>query len=95
VADSSLHLVVKGRVQGVGFRWYVADMARRLNLAGWVKNREDGAVELCASGNDKSLASLETAVRKGPAGAHIAAIEEVEGNPPDALTKPFSIAREG
>lgn len=81
-------------MQGVGFRWYVADMARRLSLAGWVKNRDDGAVELCASGNEKSLASLEKAVRKGPGGAHIVAIEQVEGNSADALTKPFSIVRE-
>lgn len=95
MASGSLHLVVKGRVQGVGFRWYVADTARRLNLSGWVKNRADGAVELCASGSENSLRSLEKAVRKGPNGAHITEIEQVEEDSPDALARPFSIVREG
>ena len=52
----SIHLEVRGRVQGVGFRWYVVDKARELRLAGWVKNRGDGNVELAAAGEADALA---------------------------------------
>ena len=65
----SIHLEIRGRVQGVGFRWYVVDTARELRLAGWVKNRSDGNVELAAAGESDALARFEAAVTSGPPGA--------------------------
>src|SRR6266513_4335274 len=64
----SIHLEIRGRVQGVGFRWYVVDTARELRLAGWVKNRSDGNVELAAAGESDALARFEAAVTAGPPG---------------------------
>ena len=94
MSGSVLHLVVKGRVQGVGFRWFVADEARRLDLAGWVRNNRDGSVELCAMGDEVALTTLREVVAKGPAGASVASVESVESVPPRGMTRPFSIARE-
>ena len=68
VEMESIHLEVRGRVQGVGFRWYVVDTARELRLAGWVKNRGDGNVELAAAGEPDALARLEAAVTYWSAG---------------------------
>ena len=65
----SIHLEVSGRVQGVGFRWFVVEEARRLKLSGWVRNRPDGKVEIAASGSADALAELESAVTDGPPGA--------------------------
>ena len=50
-----VHLVVRGRVQGVGFRWFVKEVARGLDLAGWVKNRADGGVEVVAEGGERRV----------------------------------------
>lgn len=89
--ERALHLVVKGRVQGVGFRWYVADRARNLGLAGWVRNVADGSVELCASGSARALAVFEADVTKGPPGAQVSNVERREGETPTTLRRPFSI----
>ena len=83
----------EGGVQGVGFRWYVAEEARRLDLAGWVKNLNDGSVELCATGSARALAALEDAIAKGPSGARVSAVERLEGRDERDLNKPFSIVR--
>ena len=45
-----IHLRIRGKVQGVGFRWFVREQARRCDLAGWVRNNPDGSVELAARG---------------------------------------------
>ena len=89
-----LHVIVRGRVQGVGFRWFVADLARRLDLDGWVKNRADGAVELCASGPALNLSALEREVARGPNGAHVERLERVDSSNAEILPTPFSIVRE-
>lgn len=94
MTDELLHLIVKGRVQGVGFRWHVEEAAQQLELAGWVKNRRDGSVEVCASGSREALAALESAVRKGPPGAHISAVETGDGIKARELPRPFSVVRE-
>jgi acylphosphatase len=59
-----LRFVVKGRVQGVGFRWFVVEKAHALGLTGWVKNRPDGAVEGEAQGEGTD--QLVEALRQGP-----------------------------
>ena len=89
---ASLHLIVTGRVQGVGFRWFVRETARRVGLAGWVANRPDGGVELAAEGDDESIELLRRAVRSGPPGADVEDIRDGEGDV-GPLTKPFSVRR--
>jgi acylphosphatase len=89
----SIHLEVSGRVQGVGFRQFVLRKARDLHLAGWVKNRADGNVEIAAAGDLPALELLEAAVVAGPPGAEV---EQVQRLPPistDALNAPFAIVR--
>ena len=61
-----LDAIVKGRVQGVGFRYYVCDVARRLSIKGFVRNLPDGDVEVQAEGNEQQLRQLVDYMRKGP-----------------------------
>jgi len=58
-------------VQGVGFRWFVHREASELDLRGWVRNTEDGDVEVVAVGNDADLAELRASLRKGPRGSRV------------------------
>jgi acylphosphatase len=68
------HYLVKGRVQGVGFRWFVHREAAALNLKGWVRNTEDGQVEVVAAGDPEPLADLALALRKGSRGSRVDAV---------------------
>jgi acylphosphatase len=63
---------VTGRVQGVGFRWFVVQEARALALAGYVRNLADGSVEVVADGEAEQLDRLAAALAHGPAGARVA-----------------------
>lgn len=67
--------LVKGRVQGVGFRWYVERQAQLLGVGGWVRNRDDGVVEVLASGTDAQLLSLYDRLKEGPRAARIDGVE--------------------
>jgi acylphosphatase len=89
----SIHLEVSGRVQGVGFRWFVVEEARRLQLSGWVRNRLDGKVEIAASGSADALAELESAVTDGPPGAQVQKVSRLSDVPADSLKSPFGIVR--
>jgi len=66
-----LHFLIKGRVQGVGFRWYVHREASELDLRGWVRNTEEGDVEVVASGTPEDLAELRSSLRRGPRGSRV------------------------
>jgi acylphosphatase len=66
-----LHFLIRGRVQGVGFRWFVHREASELNLSGWVRNTEDGDVEVVASGQVEDLAELRSSLRRGPRGSRV------------------------
>jgi acylphosphatase len=66
-----LHFLVQGRVQGVGFRWFVHREASELDLRGWVRNTEDGEVEVVASGSQADLAELRAILRRGPRGSRV------------------------
>ncbi|MBL0172385.1 MAG: acylphosphatase [Gemmatimonadaceae bacterium] len=94
-----------GRVQGVGFRWFVRERARVAGLTGWVRNEADGSVALIAAGTPAQLRQLEHAIREGPPGAHvqrlevrtIAPVEDTAASgEPDAahaLSSPFQVVR--
>jgi acylphosphatase len=88
-----LRLVVSGRVQGVGFRWFIREAARRHRLAGWVRNRSDGSVELEASGDDAAFQEFLDTIREGPPGARVDDMRETTSNQAEALPQPFTIMR--
>jgi acylphosphatase len=71
-----LHFLVQGRVQGVGFRWFVYREAGELELRGWVRNTEDGDVEVVAAGHDEDLDELRASLRRGPRGSRVDRIVE-------------------
>ena len=66
-----LHFLVQGRVQGVGFRWFVHREASELALRGWVRNTEDGDVEVVAAGSAEDLDELRQTLRRGPRGSRV------------------------
>ncbi|MGA2570696.1 MAG: acylphosphatase [Terracidiphilus sp.] len=66
-----LHFLIQGRVQGVGFRWFVQREAAELDLRGWVRNTEEGEVEVVASGVPADLDELRASLRRGPRGARV------------------------
>ena len=68
---------VVGRVQGVGFRWFTRDAARREGLSGWVRNEPDGSVEAFAEGDREALDRFEVKLNHGPAGARVDAVDVV------------------
>jgi acylphosphatase len=83
--------VIRGRVQGVGFRWFVSDVAQREAVAGWVRNRPDGSVEAHVQGEADAVARFEQALRRGPRAARV---DGVDGRAvePDAAERDFRIA---
>ena len=70
-----LHANVEGRVQGVGFRYFVQQTANQLDLSGWVRNRWDGTVEVVAEGDRQALEKMLTALRRGPRGAYVSGVK--------------------
>ena len=89
-----LHARISGRVQGVGFRWFVREEARRLGLAGWVRNLPTGDVELVAEGLPELLEAFARTIGKGPPGARVELVHRLPtaaGN--DTLPSPFAIER--
>ncbi len=82
--------VVRGRVQGVGFRWFVEREAGTLGLAGWVRNNFDGSVEVLAMGSREQLSALRGRLRAGPRAARVDNVEESEAQPVAGL-KSFRI----
>jgi acylphosphatase len=71
-----LHFLIQGRVQGVGFRWFVQREAGELALRGWVRNTEDGHVEVLAAGEPGDLDELRASLRRGPRGSRVDRIVE-------------------
>ena len=90
--ERRLHVVVHGRVQGVGYRATTLDEARRLGLAGWVRNRADGTVETLAEGPEAKLNLFLAYLNRGPWGARVTSITvdwaEAQGAP-----MPFQVKR--
>ena len=75
------HLIISGRVQGVGFRYRARDIAEGLGLKGWVRNLPDGRVETIAEGEDAPVEEFVKYCRKGPPGAHVSGVEISEKEP--------------
>jgi len=80
-----------GRVQGVGFRWFVRGVARRLGVSGWVRNLPDGSVEVAAGGPEPVLAAFTAALRAGPPGARVDQLDLGDVDPRETLPDPFQI----
>jgi acylphosphatase len=72
------HLIIRGRVQGVGYRAFVEDAALDYGLAGWVRNRRNGEVEAVFAGPAAAVAQVIKACRHGPRGALVDSVEERE-----------------
>jgi acylphosphatase len=70
--------LVSGRVQGVGFRWFVRRAASVEGLHGWVRNLPDGRVEIRAEGDAETLERFERQVRVGPPGAHVDEVDTTD-----------------
>jgi acylphosphatase len=86
------HYLVKGRVQGVGFRWFVHREAAALTLNGWVRNTEDGHVEVVAAGKPEDLSALSEALHRGSRGSRVDAVIEHELDQSEAANLgPFQI----
>jgi acylphosphatase len=81
--SQALRILVRGRVQGVGYRAWAVATARGLGLAGWVRNRQDGSVEILAAGSAAALEELVRACRHGPQAARVADVATSPADPPE------------
>jgi acylphosphatase len=82
--------VINGRVQGVGFRYFTQDVARREGATGWVRNLPDGSVEAFVEGDLEAVTRVERAIRSGPRGARIETVD-VDSQDPSGAYRDFSI----
>jgi acylphosphatase len=79
MSPSLRHVVMRGEVQGVGYRAWVEQQAARLNLEGWVRNRRDGCVEALFAGPAEAVADMVAQCKKGPPLATVEAVEDEPG----------------
>jgi acylphosphatase len=93
VSTRAVRVVVTGVVQGVGFRWFVRERARVLNLEGWVRNRAGGAVELVVRGPDAAVSTLLEAVGQGPPGSRVARVVVDAAHDDERFPTPFTVHR--
>ncbi|HEX2135127.1 MAG TPA: acylphosphatase [Microvirga sp.] len=84
-----VHVIIRGRVQGVGFRAWTQHQAELRSLEGWVRNRRDGTVEALLSGPDAAVEAMLNACRQGPAGSRV---ERVETGEADLATVPRPVS---
>lgn len=78
--------IVRGRVQGVGFRWFVEREAHILGVAGWVRNNTDSSVEVLAVGSRDQISGLRSRLREGPRAARVDDVQESEAEAISGLT---------
>ncbi len=79
--------LVRGRVQGVGFRWFVEREAHTLGISGWVRNNPDSSVEVLAMGTTAQLNALQSKLRQGPRAARVDDVQEFEAHAITGLSK--------
>lgn len=89
--DAVARYLVRGRVQGVGFRWFVSGRLRALGARGWIRNLPDGSVEAVVGGSAEVLARARTLLGQGPPGAEVAQVVEVPLLDGGSLPCPFRI----
>lgn len=82
MARDAVRVVIHGRVQGVGFRWWTVNEARNLGLDGWVRNRRDGTVEAVLAGGRAEIEAMIEKCRQGPALARVTDIQISEADVP-------------
>jgi acylphosphatase len=82
-AETIRHVVIRGRVQGVGYRAWTEHEALRRGLQGWVRNRRDGSVEAVFAGAAEAVTAMIESCRRGPHGAQVEAIDERAGTADD------------
>jgi acylphosphatase len=70
--------IITVRVQGVGFRWFVEREARAIGVGGWVRNNDNGNVEVLASGSDEQLTELRARLKHGPRASRVDEVQELE-----------------
>ena len=83
-------LTITGRVQGVGYRDWAVATGQRLGLAGWVRNRSDGAVEALVVGEEAAVGAMIDACRRGPP---LARVDEIDAEPMDLDILPQGFVR--
>jgi len=76
------HLIISGQVQGIGYRDWLTETARKIGLAGWVRNRSDGTVEALIAGETDAVEEVVRACRRGPRMAIVSTIHETLAEPP-------------
>ena len=81
MSDAIRHVAIRGRVQGVGYRYFVERAARSRDLEGWVRNRRDGSVEAVFAGPAEAVAAMIAACRRGPSSARVDALQDEAANP--------------
>ena len=81
MSDAIRHVTINGRVQGVGYRYFVEQAARSRDLEGWVRNRRDGSVEAVFAGPAEAVAAMIAACRRGPSSARVEALQDEAANP--------------
>ncbi|HET7838667.1 MAG TPA: acylphosphatase [Rectinemataceae bacterium] len=89
-APGAFRAVISGRVQGVGFRYEALRAAQRLGLTGWVRNLDDGDVEVWAEGEAAALHDFRLWLEKGPPGARVSSVE-VQNRSPTSSYDGFSV----
>jgi len=75
------HYILKGRVQGVGFRFFTRRLAEQLDIKGWVKNLGNGAVEVHAEGDENPMEQFLSTIKRGPSLAFVQDVEAGEVEP--------------
>jgi acylphosphatase len=85
---TALQVSIRGRVQGVGYRAWVADEAIARDLEGWVRNRRDGSVEAVFAGPGEVVAEMIAACRRGPPMARVDAVDQREAGPDQLALRP-------
>jgi len=81
MSDAIRHVTISGRVQGVGYRYFVERAALSRDLEGWVRNRRDGSVEAVLAGPAEAVATMIAACRRGPSSARVEAVQDEAANP--------------
>lgn len=88
--DVMVHVVIRGRVQGIGYRAWTDYEARERGIAGWVRNRRDGSVEAVLAGSEEAVSTMVASCHDGPRGAKVSAV-----NQHDAGERDLALRRSG